>query len=330
MGNALVFRRVMQVAGGAIYLHSMPGRYEPMAQFERACREQAVTRILCLTGREEITQKSAAYGAWLECGANGIEVLEFAVADFSVADDLPAYAKVIRALADAVQAGESVLIHCAAGIGRTGTAAICLLLSMGETLHQASQSIKAAGSGPETPEQEAFIGHYADVAELFEIRAFKSDDFERVQHIYLQGIATGHATFQTERKNWSEWQCSMTEDCRLVVCNGLGELVGWAGLSAISSREVYRGVAEVSVYIANSAQGKGLGKLLLKALIEASERAGYWTLQAAIFPENEASIALHLSCGFCVLGRREKLGKMHAVWRDVMLLERRSDVVGVE
>jgi phosphinothricin acetyltransferase len=107
-------------------------------------------------------------------------------------------------------------------------------------------------------------------------------------------------------------------------------VVGWAVLSPVSPRAVYSGVAEVSIYVAAPARGQGVGRALLKALIESSEAAGIWTLQAGIFPENEASVALHLGCGFRVVGRRERLGRHHGIWRDSLLLERRSSRIGVD
>ncbi|MFT5706718.1 MAG: L-amino acid N-acyltransferase YncA [Oceanospirillaceae bacterium] len=166
-----------------------------------------------------------------------------------------------------------------------------------------------------------------------DIRRFKESDFERVQDIYQQGIATGNATFQSQRKSWLQWQNSMLENTTLVITQGntslVPEVLGWAGLSAISSREVYSGVAEISIYVAADAAGRGVGKKLFKALIAHSESLDFWTLQAAIFPENTASIALHDSVGFKVIGRREALGKMQGVWRDVILLERRSTTVGL-
>ncbi|MEH6443114.1 MAG: N-acetyltransferase family protein [Oceanospirillaceae bacterium] len=166
-----------------------------------------------------------------------------------------------------------------------------------------------------------------------DIRRFTEADFEQVQDIYQQGIATGNATFQAQRKSWLQWQSSMIEDTTLVITQhntcSTPQLLGWAGLSAISSRDIYSGVAEISIYVATDATGRGVGKKLFKALIEHSETLGFWTLQAAIFPENSASIALHKSVGFKVIGRREGLGKMQGVWRDVILLERRSTVVGL-
>jgi phosphinothricin acetyltransferase len=154
-------------------------------------------------------------------------------------------------------------------------------------------------------------------------------DWSSVRAIYEEGIATGQATFETAAPDWPAWDANHRADCRLVAWLD-GQLVGWAALSPISKRAVYSGVAEVSVYVAAAAQGRGVGRTLLTGLIESSEAAGVWTLQAGIFPENEASVSLHLSCGFRVVGRRERLGCHHSVWRDALLLERRSGVVGVE
>ncbi|NQZ33303.1 MAG: N-acetyltransferase family protein [Oceanospirillaceae bacterium] len=165
------------------------------------------------------------------------------------------------------------------------------------------------------------------------IRAFDQADFAVVQDIYLQGIATNNATFALEKKSWQQWQSSMLSATLLVVVEqdsqGCEQLLGWAGLSAVSSREVYCGVGEVSIYISSKAAGRGVGTLLMNELIIQCEGLGFWTLQAAIFPENTASIALHNKCGFITLGCRKALGKMHGVWRDVQFLERRSAVVGV-
>jgi phosphinothricin acetyltransferase len=153
-------------------------------------------------------------------------------------------------------------------------------------------------------------------------------DWEAVRGIYLEGIATGHSTFETEAPDWQTWDKARRKDCRLVTRSG-GQIVGWAALSPVSARPVYAGVAEASVYVAASAQGRGVGKMLMTALIEASERAGVWTLQGSIFPENAASLALVEGCGFRVVGRREKIGCMNGVWRDTILVERRSGVVGL-
>ena len=154
-------------------------------------------------------------------------------------------------------------------------------------------------------------------------------DWELVRSIYLDGIATGNATFETEAPDWESWNRNHLSFARLVARDDQS-VIGWAALSLISRRGVYAGVAEVSVYVAASARGLGIGRFLLTALIEEAERNGIWTLQAGIFPENEASIALHKGCGFREVGRRERIGRLGGVWRDVMLLERRSRAIGVE
>ena len=142
-------------------------------------------------------------------------------------------------------------------------------------------------------------------------------------------LATGDATFETEAPDWERWDASHLRACRLVAVAG-GRVAGWAALSPVSAREVYAGVAEVSVYVAADFRGRGLGRTLLEALVRASEAEGIWTLQASIFPENVASVALHATCGFREVGRRERVGKLQGRWRDTVLLERRSRTVGVD
>lgn len=158
------------------------------------------------------------------------------------------------------------------------------------------------------------------------IERMTNEDWPAVQAIYLEGIATGNATFETSAPQWEIWDVGHLKSCRLVA-RLEGEIVGWAALSPVSGRCVYAGVAEVSVYVAEKGRGRGVGGALLKALVEASEREGIWTLQAGIFPENQASIAIHLRCGFREVGRRERIGKMSGRWRDVLLLERRSATI---
>lgn len=161
------------------------------------------------------------------------------------------------------------------------------------------------------------------------VRALTPQDWPAVRAIYEEGIATGDATFERAAPGWEAWDTSHLERCRLVAEDD-HDILGWAALAQVSSRRVYAGVAEVSVYVAEKARGRGVGRLLLEALIAESERSGIWTLEAGIFPENEPSLALHQRCGFRVVGRREKLGQMEGRWRDVVLLERRSPVVGIE
>ncbi len=151
-----------------------------------------------------------------------------------------------------------------------------------------------------------------------------------IKAIYEQGIATGDATFQTTAPSWEEWNAGHLPHSRLVGMED-GKVIGWAALSAVSGRCVYAGVAEVSVYIAAGHRGKKVGEALLKALIDESEQHHFWTLQAGIFPENIASLRLHAQCGFRQVGYREKIGKMWTgVWRDTVLLERRSRTVGID
>ena len=155
------------------------------------------------------------------------------------------------------------------------------------------------------------------------IAPMEAEHWEAVRAIYLEGIATGNATFQTEAPEWSAWDAGHHTHSRLVALDD-GRVAGWAALSPVSARPVYAGVAEVSVYVAAAYRGRGVGRALLAALIESSEAHDVWTLQAGIFPENTASVALHERCGFRVVGRRERLGRLGGAWRDVLLLERRS------
>jgi L-amino acid N-acyltransferase YncA len=147
-------------------------------------------------------------------------------------------------------------------------------------------------------------------------------DWEQVREIYLEGIRGGHSTFETEAPSGERWDESHLPFARLVVRDG-ERVLGWAALSPVSKREVYRGVAEVTVYVAESAQGRGIGRALLTSLVEESERNGIWTLQASIFPENVASVELHRRCGFREVGRRERIAMLHDIWRDTLLFERR-------
>jgi phosphinothricin acetyltransferase len=158
------------------------------------------------------------------------------------------------------------------------------------------------------------------------IAALTAADWDDVARIYAEGIATGNATFETEVPDWPAWDAAHLPSHRLVGRTGTG-VAGWAALSPVSSRCVYAGVAEVSVYVAAAARGQGVGTELLQALVGSSEQGGIWTLQAGLFPENEASLRLHTRAGFRVVGTHERLSKLHGVWRDVVLLERRSAVV---
>jgi phosphinothricin acetyltransferase len=160
------------------------------------------------------------------------------------------------------------------------------------------------------------------------IEVLTAGHWQAVRQIYAEGIATGNATFQTVAPEWDEWDAGHLPVCRIMARTEAG-VVGWAALSPVSRRTVYSGVAEVSVYVAAQSRRKGTGHALLASLITKSERHGFWTLQAGIFPENAASLFLHLKHGFRVVGTREKIGCMNGIWRDVVLLERRSSAAGV-
>jgi phosphinothricin acetyltransferase len=158
------------------------------------------------------------------------------------------------------------------------------------------------------------------------LRELRTADWPAVRAIYEDGIRSGDATFETESPSWEDWDAGHSQ-LRLVVEQD-GSVVGWAALSTASARHCYRGVGEVSVYVAEEARGAGFGRALLDRLIELSEQAGYWTLTAGVFPENEASLRLHRACGFRDVGVRERIGEVGGVWRDVIWLERRSALVG--
>lgn len=162
------------------------------------------------------------------------------------------------------------------------------------------------------------------------LRPLEPSDWAAVADIYRQGIASGHATFETVVPSWEAWDGSRHPRCRIVAVEG-GEVVGFAALSPVSGRPAYAGVAEVMVYVAEAARGRGLGGLLLRELVRQAEADGIWTLQASIFPENVASIRAHERAGFRVVGTRERIGRFHdGRWRDTVLLERRSAVVGTD
>jgi phosphinothricin acetyltransferase len=161
------------------------------------------------------------------------------------------------------------------------------------------------------------------------IDSMRPEDWPQVRAIYQEGIATGHATFETAAPDWEHWDAGHLPGCRLVARRE-GKILGWAALSAVSRRQVYAGVAEVSVYVAADARGQGIGGRLMADLIAASEAGGIWTLQSSIFPENQASVTLHFKHGFCEVGRRRRIAKLHGHWRDTVLLERRSRIVGVD
>ncbi|HSP35323.1 MAG TPA: GNAT family N-acetyltransferase [Thermoanaerobaculia bacterium] len=154
------------------------------------------------------------------------------------------------------------------------------------------------------------------------IEAMRPVDWPAVCAIYVEGIAGGNATFETEAPSWELWDAKHLDAPRLVFTDP--NVLGWAALSRVSPRACYAGVGEVSVYVAVEAQGRGIGSQLLRALVEQSEGSGIWTLQASIFPENEASVQLHLRNGFRIVGRRERIAQLRGVWRDTLLMERRS------
>lgn len=181
-------------------------------------------------------------------------------------------------------------------------------------------------------------------AENLRIEPMTPADWPAVRRIYAAGIATGNATFETETPDWDAWQRSHLPYCRLVARppapanagqsntntnTNTDTVLAWAALSPVSSRACYAGIAEHSIYVDAAQQGKGIGKTLLAALARAAEDAGFWMLQSAIFPENAASIAIHLACGFRIMGRRKRVAMLHGVWRDTVVVERRSRIVGV-
>jgi phosphinothricin acetyltransferase len=159
------------------------------------------------------------------------------------------------------------------------------------------------------------------------VRELVADDWPAVRAIYEEGIRSGNATFERAPPSWEAWDEAHPR-LRLVAERD-GSVVGWAALSPASSRRCYRGVGGVSVYVAEGARGEGVGRALLQRLVERSKEAGYWTLTAGVFPENEASLRLHRACGFSEIGVRERIGESGGVWRDVIWLERRSTQVGV-
>jgi L-amino acid N-acyltransferase YncA len=157
------------------------------------------------------------------------------------------------------------------------------------------------------------------------LRELLPGDWPAAARIYWDGVRSGLATFETEVPDWDDWDADHLDEPRLAA-TVWDEVVGWAALSPVSSRRCYRGVAENSVYVAGDQRGLGIGRLLLDTLVRRAEGAGIWTVQASIFPENRASVALHLRCGFRIVGVRERIAKRDGLWRDTLLLERRSDV----
>ena len=154
------------------------------------------------------------------------------------------------------------------------------------------------------------------------VRSMAADDWPEVARIYAAGIATGDATFETEPPTWERWDATHRADLRFVALHGDG-IAGWAAASPVSDRCAYAGVVENSVYVDPARQGRGIGRVLLERLIDACDAGGVWTIQAGVFPENLASVALHRACGFREVGTRERIGQLGGVWRDVLMLERR-------
>lgn len=164
------------------------------------------------------------------------------------------------------------------------------------------------------------------------VRPMSADDWPAVHRIYAEGIATGQATFESEAPDWDQFNKSRLSAHRLVAEAAGRGVLGWAAVSSVSARPVYAGVVEHSIYVSATAQGIGLGSSLLQALIESTEREGIWTIQSSIFPENEASVRVHLANGFVIVGRRQRIARMThgplaGQWRDTLLVERRSPVI---
>ncbi|WP_062053799.1 GNAT family N-acetyltransferase [Aquimarina longa] len=156
-----------------------------------------------------------------------------------------------------------------------------------------------------------------------QIAHFTKEDWSMISTIYQEGIDTGIATFETEVPSWKQWDNSHIKSCRIKAIVK-EKILGWAALSPISKRKVYKGVGEVSIYVSKKYRGRGVGKLLLSQLIKESEQTGIWTLQASVFSNNNTSIILHKSLGFREIGYREKVAKLHNKWYDNTILERRS------
>ena len=162
-----------------------------------------------------------------------------------------------------------------------------------------------------------------------EISAMLPNHWNEVAKIYQEGIQTGYATFEKEVPSWEKWNSAHVKACRIIGQIN-HEIIGWAALSSVSSRCVYGGVAEVSIYISKNHRGKNIGNILFKELISESEKNGFWTLQSGVFRENIGSIKLHENHGFRQIGFREKVAKLDDVWKDTILLERRSKIIGID
>jgi L-amino acid N-acyltransferase YncA len=164
------------------------------------------------------------------------------------------------------------------------------------------------------------------IATAVDIRDLRPGEWPEAATIFREGIATGNATFETTVPSWEEWDAAHLREHRFVAARD-GHVVGWIALAPVSPRECYAGVAEVSAYVGENARGEGIGASLLATAVDSSERGGIWTLQTGVFPENEASLGLLRRFGFRIVGTQERLGRLHGIWRDVVLLERRSEVV---
>lgn len=162
---------------------------------------------------------------------------------------------------------------------------------------------------------------------FYSIRKMKSEDADSVLQIFQQGIDGGNATFDQCIPTWEEWDNAHINECRFSLIDEKEKVVGWSALLKVSSRKCFEGVAELSIYVDDDNQGKGLGTMLLEKIILDSEEHGFWTLQSGIFPENKSSIALHQKMGFRIVGSREKIGQTKGKWRDIVLLERRTSAV---
>lgn len=160
-------------------------------------------------------------------------------------------------------------------------------------------------------------------------RPMTRGDWPRVAAIFKEGIETHNATYDRDIPSWEQWNADHFPQCRIIV-DVNGEIAGWAALLPISNRYVFRGVAELSIYLSCKFINRQIGRRLLAHIIDESEKAGFWMLQSGIFPENKASLRIHEKTGFRLVGRRERIGKMDGIWRDIVLLERRSKITGYE